>query len=79
LKQIINLFYESNSTNFELIVIVQSFGLWEELEYEAYQVAAEDDLGPVAYEVLDGGDGGAEAGVVGNVVAVVEGHVEVGA
>jgi hypothetical protein len=79
LKQIINLFYESNSTNFELIVIVQSFGLWEELEYEAYQVAAEDDLGPVAYEVLDGGDGGADAGVVGNVVAVVEGHVEVGA
>lgn len=42
-------------------------------------MAAEDDLGPIAYEMLDGGDGGADAGVVGNVLTVVEGHVEVGA
>jgi hypothetical protein len=77
LKHRITALYEINSTNFELIV--QSFGLWGELEYEAYQVAAEDDLGPVAYEVLDGGDGGVDAGVIGNVLAVVERHVEVGA
>ncbi|GJM88961.1 hypothetical protein PR202_ga05548 [Eleusine coracana subsp. coracana] len=45
----------------------------------AYQVAGEDDLGAVADEVLDGGDGGADAGVIGDVLVVVERHVEVGA
>ena len=41
-------------------------------------MAGEDDLGAVAEEVLDGGDGGADAGVVGDVLVVVERHVEVG-
>lgn len=45
----------------------------------AYQVAAKDDLGPVANEVFDGGDGGYDSGVVGDVLAGVEGHIEVGA
>jgi len=42
-------------------------------------VAGEDDLGALADEVLDGGDGGADAGVVGDVLVLVERHVEVGA
>lgn len=46
---------------------------------EAYQMAGEDDPGAVANEVLDGWDGGADAGVIGDVLAVVEGNVEVGA
>lgn len=41
-------------------------------------MAGEDDLGAVGEEVLDGGDGGADAGVVGDVLVVVERHVEVG-
>lgn len=41
-------------------------------------MAGEDDLGAVAEEVLDGGDGGADTGVIGDVLAVVERHVEVG-
>jgi hypothetical protein len=40
-------------------------------------VAGEDDLGAVADEVLDGGDGSANTGVVGDVLVVVERHVEV--
>ena len=46
---------------------------------EAHQVTGEDDPGAVVNEVLDGWDGGADAGIVGDVLAVVEGHVEVGA
>lgn len=46
---------------------------------EAYQMTGEDDPGAIVNEVLDGWDGGADAGVVGDVLAVVEGHVEVGA
>lgn len=45
---------------------------------EAYQMTDEDDPGAVVNEVLDGWDGGTDAGVVGDVLAVVEGHVEVG-
>ena len=41
-------------------------------------MAGEDDLGALLEEVLDGGDGGADAGVVGDVLVVVERHVEVG-
>lgn len=42
-------------------------------------MAGEDDLGTVLDKVLDGGDGGADTGVVGDVLVVVERDVEVGA
>ena len=44
----------------------------------AAEVAHEDDLGALVLEVLDGGDGGADAGVVGD-DAVLQGDVEVDA
>ena len=44
-----------------------------------YQVAGEDDLGALLEEELDGGDGGADAGVIGDLLGVVERDVEVGA
>ena len=44
----------------------------------AAEVAHEDDLGALVLEVLDGGDGGAHARVVGD-DAVLQGHVEVNA
>ena len=44
-----------------------------------HQVAGEDDLGALLEEELDGGDGRADAGVVGDLLGVVERHVEVGA
>jgi hypothetical protein len=44
-----------------------------------HQVAGEDDLGALPEEELDGGDGGTDAGVVGDLLGVVERHVEVGA
>jgi hypothetical protein len=42
-------------------------------------VASEDDLGALLEEELDGGDGGADAGVIGDLLGVVERDVEVGA
>jgi len=42
-------------------------------------VAGEDDLGALLEEELDGGDGRADASVVGDLLGVVERHVEVGA
>ena len=45
---------------------------------EAYQVTGEDDPCAVVNEVLDGWDGGADAGVVGDVLVVVQGHIEIG-
>merc|ERR1711966_461940 len=45
----------------------------------AAQVGGDEDLGAVLDEVLDGGDGGADAGVVGDLEVLVEGHVEVAA
>ena len=44
-----------------------------------HQVGGDEDLGAVLDEVLDGGDGGADAGVVGDLEVLVEGHVEVAA
>lgn len=44
-----------------------------------HQVAGEDDLGALLEEELDGGDGGADAGVVGDLLGIVERDVEVGA
>ena len=44
-----------------------------------HQVAGEDDLGTLIEEELDGGDGRADASVVGDLLGVVERHVEVGA
>jgi hypothetical protein len=44
-----------------------------------HQVAGEDDLGALLEEELDGGHGGADAGIVGDLLGVVERHVEVGA
>lgn len=44
-----------------------------------HQVAGEDDLGALLEEELDGGDGGADAGVIGDLLGVVERDVEVGA
>lgn len=41
-------------------------------------MAREDDFGAVLDEVLDGGNGGADSGVVGDVLVVVERDVEVG-
>lgn len=39
----------------------------------------EEDLGAVVEQVLEGGDGRADAGVVRDVELLVEGHVEVSA
>lgn len=44
-----------------------------------HQVTGEDDLGALLEEELDGGDGGADAGVIGDLLGVVERDVEVGA
>ena len=44
-----------------------------------HQVAGEDDLGALLEEELDGGDGGADAGVIGDLLGVVERDVEVSA
>ena len=42
-------------------------------------MAGKDDLGTLVHQELDGGDGRADAGVVGDLLAVVQRHVEVGA
>lgn len=44
---------------------------------EGNQVAGEDDFSAVLDEVLDGGDGSSNPGVVSDVLAIVEGYVEV--
>jgi len=41
------------------------------------EVGREDHLGALAGEVVDGGQGGADAGVIGDGAGIVEGHVEV--
>lgn len=43
-----------------------------------YQVAGEDDFGAILDQVLDGGDGGADPGVISDVPVVVEGHIKIG-
>lgn len=40
-------------------------------------MAGEDDLGPILEQVLDGGHGGADAGVVGDVLVLVQRHVQI--
>lgn len=40
-------------------------------------MTGEKDFGTIANEVLDGGNGGSNPGVVGDVLIVVEGHIEV--
>lgn len=42
-------------------------------------MAGQDDLGALVHQEPDGGDGRADAGVVGDLLAVVQRHVEVGA
>ena len=42
-------------------------------------MAGQDDLGTLLHQELDGGHGRADAGVVGDLLAVVQRHVEVGA
>lgn len=42
-------------------------------------MAGQDDLGALLHQELDGGDGRADAVVVGDLLAVVQRHVEVGA
>ena len=44
-----------------------------------YKVGGHEDLGAGLGEVLEGGDGRADARVVGDVEVTVEGHVEVAA
>ena len=41
-------------------------------------MASQDDLGAFLREELDGRDRGADAGVVGDVLVVVQGHIEIG-
>lgn len=41
-------------------------------------MAGEDDSGAILDQVLDGGDGGADPGVIGDVLVVVERHIKVG-
>ena len=42
-------------------------------------MAGQDDLGALLHQELDGGDGRADAGVVGDLLAVAQRDVEVGA
>ena len=38
----------------------------------------EEDLGTIIKEILEGGDGSTDAGVISNVECLVEGDVEIG-
>ena len=40
-------------------------------------MGGQQDLGALVQQVLQGGDGSADAGVVGDVLLLVQGHVEV--
>lgn len=44
---------------------------------EAHQMTAENDFSPIADQVLDGGQGGADSGVVGDVKVVVQRDVQI--
>ncbi len=51
---------------------------WLPAESEAaHQVAGEQHFGAVVCEVLKGGDGSADAGVIGDLQVLVEGNVQV--
>lgn len=41
-------------------------------------MAGKDDFGPIGNQVLDGGNSGANSGIVGDLLAVVERDVEIG-
>lgn len=43
-----------------------------------HQVAGQDDLGALLYEELDGGQGRADAVVVGDLLVLIQRHVEIG-
>ena len=45
----------------------------------AAQVRGEEDLGTIVHEVLEGGDGSADAGVISDVESLVQGDIEIGA
>lgn len=40
-------------------------------------MTGEKDFGTIANEILNGGDGSSNPGVISNVLVVVEGHIEV--
>lgn len=44
----------------------------------AHQVAGEDDFSTIINQVLDGGDGGTDPGVISDYLAVVQRHVQIG-
>lgn len=54
-------------------------GRSERGRWVTHQVAGEDDLGALLEEELDGGDGGADAGVIGDLLGIIKRDVEVGA